>query len=182
MEEKGSLMSESEALTDAKGGGRVSSGAKNVRKSFYVLDEDQLTNEKKFSGTPPSSNLTSLNVSSDSTKNNGMLSLDKSPLPTVSENGDNVFSPISPAVSTPSMNSTNGSKASRRSSIAGESKTSREERYKRAIEDDPTDANALSKYGVSTTLFLSTISHSPMLVTYCLSSIDTIDFSQERQK
>ena len=151
MEEKGSLMNENEAQADSKGGGRVFEGAKDSRKSFYVLDEDQLTNQNKLSGTPPSSNIASLNVSKGSANNIGKLNLDNSPLPAVSENGDNVFSPISPATSTPSMGSTGGSKNSRRSSVAGESKTSREERYKKAIEDDPTDANALSKYGVSLT-------------------------------
>ena len=162
-------MVESYTRAQAKGswsGGRAS--AKSTRNSVYVLDEDQLTQQTKSVETPPSSKVGSLNV----------LSAGKSPLPPVSENGDNVFSPISPAGSNTSMSSAGGSKSSRRSSVAGESKTNREERYKKAIDDDPTDANALSKYGVLMILYFIC---DFLLIIYSF-SIFLVDFSKECQK
>ena len=151
MEEKGSSIVDNDGVEDYKST-RGRSGAKdNMRKSFYVLDEDQLTKEKKFDSTSPSSALATLNVSRNDSNRNGKFSVENSPMPAVAENGDNVFSPISPG--SPSLNSSmgtaGGSKASRRGTVIGESKLGREERYKKAIEEDPTDVNAISKYGVS---------------------------------
>ena len=169
MDEKVSPMVESYGRAQAKGswsGGR--SGAKSTRNSVYVLDEDQLTQKTNSVETPPSSKVGSLNVPSAG----------KSPLPPVSENGDNVFSPISPAGSNTSMSSAGGSKSSRRSSVAGESKTNREERYKKAIDADPTDANALSKYGVLMILYFIC---DFLLIIYSF-SIFLVDFSKEYQK
>ena len=152
MEEKGSSIVDNDGVEDYKST-RGRSGAKdNMRKSFYVLDEDQLTKEKKFDSTSPSSALATLNVSRNGSNRNGKFSVENSPMPAVAENGDsNVFSPISPGSTSlnSSMDTTGGSKASRRGTVIGESKLGREERYKKAIEEDPTDVNAISKYGVS---------------------------------